>query len=121
MAMALRLMLWPRSDEATMFCTSIFGSVLMWMPAFSSCLMTFSMADLDLVQALRAGADDLAAAEQQCRGLRLLQAVDQSGEPLRLVLSALQGVAIDGRSSSVPKEVEATTFSILYFEIGKPR
>src|SRR5947208_1283711 len=35
--------------------------------------------------------DDLAAAEEEGRGLRLLQAVDQSGELLRLILRAAEG------------------------------
>src|SRR5439155_23571341 len=41
--------------------------------------------------ALRPRADDLAAAEQQDRGLRFLDPVDEAGELLRLVLGAAQG------------------------------
>ncbi len=37
------------------------------------------------LEALRAGADDLPASEQERRGLRFLQTVDESGELLRLV------------------------------------
>src|SRR3990170_2825830 len=44
-----------------------------------------------VLQALRARADDLPAAEQQRRRLRLLEAVDQAGELLRLVLRPAQG------------------------------
>src|SRR5256885_821157 len=46
---------------------------------------------LDVFQALRPRADDLAAPEQQGRGLRFLEAVDQSGELLRLILRAPEG------------------------------
>lgn len=45
---------------------------------------------LDVLEALRPGADDLAAAEEKGRGLRLLQAIDQAGELLRLVLGAAE-------------------------------
>src|SRR3989442_4572163 len=40
---------------------------------------------LDMLEALRAGADDLPAPEEERRGLRFLQSVDESGELLRLV------------------------------------
>src|SRR5437870_3874175 len=46
---------------------------------------------LHVLEALRARADDLPAAEQQDRGLRLLDAVDEAGELLRLVFGAAQG------------------------------
>src|SRR5881296_602930 len=46
---------------------------------------------LDVLEALRAGADDLAAAEEEDRGLRLLDAIDEAGELLRLVLRAAEG------------------------------
>src|SRR5256712_10537161 len=46
---------------------------------------------LHVLETLRAGADDLPAAEEEDRGLRLLDAVDQSGELLRLVLRAAEG------------------------------
>src|SRR5881392_3659725 len=46
---------------------------------------------LHVLEALRPGAADLAAAEEEGRGLRLLQAVDQPGELLRLVLRAAEG------------------------------
>src|SRR5437899_4489213 len=46
---------------------------------------------LHVLEALRARADDLPAAQQQDRGLRLLDPVDQAGELLRLVFGAAQG------------------------------
>src|SRR5256712_5845453 len=46
---------------------------------------------LHVLEALRAGADDLPAAEEEDRGLRLLDPIDESGELLRLVLGAAQG------------------------------
>src|SRR6058998_1630468 len=46
---------------------------------------------LDVLEALRAGADDFTAAEQEDRGLRLLDAIDEAGELLRLVLGATEG------------------------------
>src|SRR2546422_7533254 len=46
---------------------------------------------LHVLEALRAGADDLPAAEQEDRGLRLLDPVDEAGELLRLVFGAAQG------------------------------
>src|SRR2546427_6881879 len=46
---------------------------------------------LHVLEALRPRADDLAAPEQEGRGLRLLEAVDQSGELLGLVLRASEG------------------------------
>src|SRR5437899_3297579 len=46
---------------------------------------------LDVLEALRAGADDFTAAEQEDRGLRLLDPIDESGELLRLVLGATEG------------------------------
>src|SRR5213593_3922142 len=46
---------------------------------------------LHVLEAFRPGADDLPAAEQQDRGLRLLDPVDEAGELLRLVLGAAQG------------------------------
>src|SRR6266571_3963281 len=45
----------------------------------------------DVLQALRAGADDLPAAEEQDGGLRILDSVDEAGELLRLVLGAAEG------------------------------
>src|SRR3989441_12574886 len=44
-----------------------------------------------VLEALRARADDLPAAEQDDRGLRLLDPVDEAGELLRLVFGAAQG------------------------------
>src|SRR2546425_3867024 len=46
---------------------------------------------LHVLEALRAGADDLPAPEQEDRGLRLLDPVDEAGELLRLVLGAAEG------------------------------
>src|SRR3989441_7847619 len=46
---------------------------------------------LHVLEALRAGADDLPAAEEEDRGLRLLDPIDESGELLRLVLGATEG------------------------------
>src|SRR6266511_1922089 len=46
---------------------------------------------LDVLEALRARAHDLPAAEQQDRGLRILDPVDEPGELLRLVLGAAEG------------------------------
>src|SRR5207247_2867713 len=46
---------------------------------------------LDVLEALRARAYDLPAAEQEGRRLRLLQAVDEAGELLRLVLRPAEG------------------------------
>src|SRR2546422_835754 len=46
---------------------------------------------LHVLEALRAGADDLPAAEQEDRGLRLLDPVDEAGELLRLVFGAAEG------------------------------
>src|SRR5437867_2544424 len=46
---------------------------------------------LDALEALRSGADDLPAAEQEDRSLRFLDAVDKAGELLRLVFGAAQG------------------------------
>src|SRR5438552_3172415 len=46
---------------------------------------------LHVLEALRARADDLPAAEQEDRGLRFLDPVDEAGELLRLVLGAAQG------------------------------
>src|SRR3989449_4201584 len=46
---------------------------------------------LHVLEALRAGADDLPAPEEEDRGLRFLDAVDEAGELLRLVLRAAQG------------------------------
>src|SRR6266540_4941582 len=46
---------------------------------------------LDVLEALRARADDLPAAEQQDRGLRILDPVDEAGELLRLVFGAAEG------------------------------
>src|SRR5881397_3685470 len=46
---------------------------------------------LDVLEALRSGADDLSAAEQEDRSLRFLDAVDEAGELLRLVFGAAQG------------------------------
>src|SRR5207249_4069952 len=46
---------------------------------------------LDVLEALRSGADDFPAAEQEDRGLRFLDAVDEAGELLRLVFGAAQG------------------------------
>src|SRR6266511_6051013 len=46
---------------------------------------------LDVLEALRARAHDLPAAEQQDGGLRILDPVDQAGELLRLVLGAAEG------------------------------
>src|SRR3989441_1498710 len=46
---------------------------------------------LHVLEALRARADDLPAAEQEDRGLRLLDPVDEAGELLRLVFGAAQG------------------------------
>src|SRR3989442_1647821 len=46
---------------------------------------------LHVLEALRASADDLPAAEQEDRGLRLLDPVDEAGELLRLVFGAAQG------------------------------
>jgi hypothetical protein len=43
------------------------------------------------LDALGAGADELAAREEEERGLRLLEPVDEAGELLRDVLSILQG------------------------------
>src|SRR6266571_5111088 len=45
----------------------------------------------DVLEALRAGADDLPAAEQQDGGLRILDPVDEAGELLRLVFGAAEG------------------------------
>src|SRR3990172_2356203 len=47
--------------------------------------------DAHMLEALRAGAHDLAAAEEQGGGLGLLQAVDEARELLRLVLRAAEG------------------------------
>ena len=44
-----------------------------------------------MLEALRPGADDLPASEQERRGLRLLQSVDEAGELLRLVLRPAEG------------------------------
>src|SRR3989442_923384 len=46
---------------------------------------------LHVLEALRARADDLPAAEQEDRRLRLLDPVDEAGELLRLVFGAAQG------------------------------
>src|SRR6266568_6600004 len=46
---------------------------------------------LDVLEALRARAHDLAAPEQEGRGLRLLQAVDEPWELLRLIFRAAEG------------------------------
>src|SRR2546426_3903604 len=46
---------------------------------------------LDVLEALRARADDLPAPEQEDRGLRLLDPVDEAGELLRLVFGAAEG------------------------------
>src|SRR2546422_11606921 len=46
---------------------------------------------LHVLEALRASADDLPAAEEEDRGLRFLDPVDEAGELLRLVLGAAQG------------------------------
>src|SRR2546427_12182489 len=46
---------------------------------------------LDVLEGLRAGADDFTAAEPEDRGLRLLDAIDEAGELLRLVLGATEG------------------------------
>src|SRR5437899_11243183 len=46
---------------------------------------------LHVLEALRARADDLPAAEQEDRGLRFLDPVDEAGELLRLVFGAAQG------------------------------
>src|SRR6266540_4137401 len=46
---------------------------------------------LNVLEALRAGADDLPAAEQQDGGLRILDPVDEAGELLRLVFGAAEG------------------------------
>src|SRR2546422_4539632 len=46
---------------------------------------------LHVLEALRAGADDLPAAEEEDRALRLLDPIDEVGELLRLVLGAAQG------------------------------
>src|SRR5207245_10583753 len=46
---------------------------------------------LDVLEALRAGADDFTAAEQEDLGLRILDAIDEAGELLRLVLGATEG------------------------------
>src|SRR3989442_1667946 len=46
---------------------------------------------LDVLEALRPGAHDLPASEQERRGLRLLQPVDEPGELLRLVFGPPEG------------------------------
>src|SRR3989454_7455354 len=46
---------------------------------------------LDVLEALRPGAHDLPASEQERRGLRLLQPVDEPGELLRFVFGAAEG------------------------------
>src|SRR5436309_10602004 len=46
---------------------------------------------LDVLEALRPGADDFPASEEERRGLRLLQPVDEPRELLRLVLGAAEG------------------------------
>src|SRR2546426_983598 len=46
---------------------------------------------LDVLEALRPRADDLPAPEQERRGLRLLQSVDESGELLRLIFGPAEG------------------------------
>jgi hypothetical protein len=46
---------------------------------------------LDALEALGTGADDLPAAEEEDRRLRFLEAVDEPGELLRLVLGAAEG------------------------------
>src|SRR5439155_16462661 len=46
---------------------------------------------LDMFEALRPGADDLAAPEQEGRGLRLFEAVDQTRELLGLVFRTAEG------------------------------
>src|SRR2546422_299980 len=46
---------------------------------------------LDVLEALPAGADDFTAAGQEDPGLRLLDAIDEAGELLRLVLGATEG------------------------------
>src|SRR5256884_6519670 len=46
---------------------------------------------LHVLEALRPRADDLAAPEQEGRGLRLFESIDQSGELLGLVLRAAEG------------------------------
>src|SRR3989449_2835885 len=59
--------------------------------------------DPHALDALRARADDLAAAEQQDRGLRFLDPVDEAGELLRLVLGAAQGEGDRLEVELVPK------------------
>src|SRR5207244_2390426 len=46
---------------------------------------------LDVLEALRPGADDFPASEEERRGLRLLQPVNEPRELLRLVLGAAEG------------------------------
>src|SRR5437667_9066135 len=46
---------------------------------------------LDVLEALRARADDLPAPEQEDRGLRLLDPVNEAGQLLRLVFGAAEG------------------------------
>jgi hypothetical protein len=47
--------------------------------------------DLDVLEALRSRAHDLPAPEQKDSGLRFLEAIDEPGELLRLVLRATEG------------------------------
>src|SRR5207302_6478359 len=89
-AIAFRLISVPRSDDATMFWTSISGFFLIGMPAASICFATISIACFTC-SALRPGAHDLATPEEEGRGLWLFEAVDQAGELLGLVLRTAEG------------------------------